>query len=471
MSANATAAEEAPKDQTVYNDEGQPRHGDSSDLDQSSGTASSSRSDLSTQSAPATLLDARHILYDHLDADFNIPALGQPYSLPNPHRWANVSKWKWKNSLRSTNLSTLHPTSWHTDMAARPLLLTFDAFDTLFTPTEPIAKQYRDVALEYSLDFAEDDIMASFKSAFKSMNQTHPNYGKDTGMDPQTWWTRLIHNTLTPLLTSAQQTTGLPHDLPQTLYHRFSSSEGYTLFPDVLPFLLHVGTSSFSRTLWPPRRTMLGVISNSDPRVRSILSSFGIPISPALFPPRYAPHSRFARRAPDFGPAGFAFATLSYEAGYSKPDRMIYDQAVRDAQAALDELHPVGRLSRTGGEALKDVHAGFHHMHVGDDVEKDVLPALDLGWDAILLDRGQEQEVGVREIEGKRVTVINSLMALRRIVTKERLDERAEKNPVWIDLEGKGPVRRRQRRGRELKGRNIVRHPLSSRTMSFSTLL
>jgi len=436
---------------------------------------SSPSSHRSIQSAPATLEEAGDILYDQFDSDFSLHTTGQPYSLPEPHRWKDMSKWKWKNILRRQPLSTLQPGAWYAGQATRPLLLTFDAFDTLFTPREPIAKQYRDVASEWNLDIPEDAIMQSFKRAFKAMNEKHPNYGKETDMDPPTWWTRLIHDTLTPLLPSSQP--DLPPDLPSALYTRFSSSSGYTLFPDVLPFLSLLGSSSHSAGIWSPRRTMLGIISNSDPRVHSILSSFGINISPSLYPPRYTPHSRFSKRHHDFGPAHFAFATLSYDAGFAKPDRRIFDAAARDAQKALDEMHPVGRLTRTGGEVLKDVHGSFHHMHIGDDLEKDVLPALECGWDAILLDRSAEQEIDTRDVNGKQVTVINSLLALRTVVSKERLERDGGQRPVWIDAEGRGPIAQEKlkgkyfRRGTSLKGRNLVEHPLSSRTRRFASLV
>lgn len=424
-------------------------------------STTSNTSEISNQSAPATLSAARNVLYSTEDVSLQANSLGQPYSLPESHAWNAISRTSWKNMLHRQPISTLRNATWFGDRASRPLLLTFDAFDTLFTPAEPIAKQYCDVAREWGFEFNEADVMKSFKDAFKNMNQRFPNYGKDSHMEPSTWWSRLIHNTLAPLL-PAESKQDLPRDLSTTLYNRFSTSEGYTLFPDVLPFLSLLGSSSFSAGIWPPTRTMLGIISNSDPRVASILSSFGLSIAPSLFPPRYSPHSRLIRRAPDFGPAHFAFATYSYDAGFSKPDRRIFDQAARDAQAALDAIHPVGRLSRTGNSILGDMRRTFHHMHVGDDVEKDVLPALECGWDAVLVDRKQPEAVATREVQGRTVTVVNGLMALREVVTKERLEGQ---KPVWIDLEGRGPVvgkrgRSQNKKKGSLAGRRLVQHPI-----------
>ena len=256
-----------------------------------------------------------------------------------------------RNQLRKQSLESLQPAPWQASKATRPLLLTLDAFDTLFTPKEPIAKQYCDVARTFGLDLEESAVKSSFKTAFKDMNTRFPNYGAFTSMGPETWWTTLIIDSLTPLLPNT--TSSLPIGLADTLYEHFSTSAAYTLFPDVLPFLTALGTAPQSTSAWPPRRTMLGVLSNSDPRVRSILSSFtpSIPILPALFPPRQTPSSR-RTPTPIFGPAHPAFAALSYETGMAKPDRRIFDRALRLAQGVLDRMHPVARLTRTGSQLL-----------------------------------------------------------------------------------------------------------------------
>jgi len=231
---------------------------------------------------------------------------------------------------------------------------------------------------------------------------------------------------------------------------------------------------------------MLGLISNSDPRVRSILSSFtptSIPITPSLFPARYTPHSRHSTLH-TFGAAHFAFAALSYEQKVQKPDRRIFDRALRLAQGVLDELHPVARLTRTGGELLGDVRQQFHCLHVGDEVGKDVVGALSAGWDVVLVDRTMEEGVGEREVdvpveaadsEGSKmkkvkVTVVNSLERLRYVIDKERLEGEGSvwnqmEKMVWLnpdkgEIETRREVEKRTGKKRllykQLKGRRVV---------------
>lgn len=454
-------------------------------------------------SAPPSAVDGDTEMKDYA-ADRPVPAslssddlsyterrVGHTYSLPSRAEYASKAQWRWHNALRFQSWESLKPSVWFASQATRPLLLTFDAFDTIFTPKEPIAKQYCDVARQFGLELDEGAVMSSFKKAFKAISSSHPNYGAASRMTPESWWTTLISNTLTPLLPPG--TSSLPPDLPKTLYNHFSTASAYTLFPDVLPFLNHLGQNSYSASHWAPRRTMLGLISNSDPRVHSILSSFtptSIPVTPSLFPARYTPHSRHS--APyTFGAAHFAFAALSYEQKVQKPDRRIFDRAVRLAQGVLNDLHPVARLTRTGAELLQDVRKQFHCLHVGDEVGKDVVGALSAGWDVVLVDRQMEEAIGEREVDVPvdasdsstshkekedvqtkkvKVTVVNSLEQLRYVITKERLEGQDSMwsqvtSQVWLDpklgdIETSKNTGKRDRKMRteqkKLKGRRVV---------------
>ncbi len=62
----------------------------------------------------------------------------------------------------------VHGVGWkskHVVMSKKKLLITFDAFGTLFTPKEPIAKQYVDVARKHGLESLDPKrIGVSFKT-------------------------------------------------------------------------------------------------------------------------------------------------------------------------------------------------------------------------------------------------------------------------------------------------------------------
>ena len=72
------------------------------------------------------------------------------------------------------------------------MLLTFDAFGTLFKPCEAIGKSYANVAREYGLSgFTEDEVESSFRNAFKNESTKAPNYGKRAGMGASQWWSNV----------------------------------------------------------------------------------------------------------------------------------------------------------------------------------------------------------------------------------------------------------------------------------------
>ncbi|KAB8343205.1 hypothetical protein FH972_022795 [Carpinus fangiana] len=377
----------------------------------------------------------------------------KPYSIAEKDRYRGKST----TQLRRSTVDDPEPALPQAHKATRPLLLTLDAFDTVFTPRDAIAEQYCTVAARHGVNADAVVVKADFRTAFKRMSDLHPNYGGRSHMTPQKWWTQVIEQTFpTSRYPTLSKTTR--DALVKDLYRRFSCSEGYRLFPDVRPFLEHIGTS-FQASTWAPRRTMLGILSNSDPRVRRILQAFQINIKPALFPPRFAPWNRY-QSGPDFGPARPAFATLSYEAGIEKPDPAFFHQALVDAQHALVSLHAVARLTRSGKDLLTNIVTDFHHMHVGDSLTKDVIPAIKAGWDGVWLDRSSGEdikevlvdeagnvqddpatghlsstvplhgfgdgEVSPQASKGEqplfRVTAINALTVLPRVVTKERLE-------------------------------------------------
>ena len=72
------------------------------------------------------------------------------------------------------------------------LVLTFDAFGTLFTPREPIGQSYADTARRHGLSgFTNDQIASTFRDAFKQEQKKAPNYGKQVGMGPPQWWSNV----------------------------------------------------------------------------------------------------------------------------------------------------------------------------------------------------------------------------------------------------------------------------------------
>ena len=188
------------------------------------------------------------------------------------------------------------------------------------------------------------------------------------------WWAEVITKTFQPLLPARHI---VPPALIEELMARFATSEGYRIYPDVIPFLrqLKNADNAFRDSNW--EKVIVGVITNSDNRVKGILESLGITVgSNEQLPERNSPPGRISRHDIDF-------IMSSYDAGAQKPDRRIFDAAERLCQ---DMISPRISALNDADEAPK---SELVKVYVGDELEKDAMGALDAGWNAVLLDRGE----------------------------------------------------------------------------------
>ncbi|KAK3061980.1 hypothetical protein LTS18_005053 [Coniosporium uncinatum] len=273
----------------------------------------------------------------------------------------------------------------------RNLLLAFDAFDTLFTPCRPIAVQYGEIGRRHGIrGFSDEELSKSFRAAFKKESKEHPNYGKETGLAAPEWWAKVITQTFTPFLSHGNI---LPDQLIPDLLRRFSSTEGYSIYPDVLPFFHQLrqvrertkDQEEDSISKWPWNRTILGIVTNSDDRVPDVLSSLGLSVGPRRVCTAAKRHVS-VHEGDDVN-----FVVLSYDAGCEKPDRRIFEAAEEMLVECVEDDEGV-------------VASEFEKLYVGDDLEKDVLGAEDAGWNAALLDRkGQYAEAFHNKSQGETV--------------------------------------------------------------------
>jgi hypothetical protein len=128
---------------------------------------------------------------------------------------------------------------------------------------------------------------------------------------------------------------------------------------------------------WPWDKTVVGIITNSDDRVPSVLDSFGLKVGPRRV------GSSAERSSQATIDEDISFVVLSYDVGFEKPDRRIFEAAER----MLEET-----LAESGENADGQEIDGYEKLYVGDSLEKDYLGAKAAGWNAVLLDRGKNFE-------------------------------------------------------------------------------
>ena len=296
----------------------------------------------------------------------------------------------------------------------KTLLLTLDAFETLFHPRDSVPKQYASAAHSFGISptlITEERIKASFKDAYKAQVKRRPNYGRRDVLlgeygGPKQWWDEIIRSALVRAMKedNKEEDAAIPDALVESLIGRFSNSEGYKLYDDVVPFFDKMKRLKCNDESTPMRmfnRVLIGIISNSDDRIPAVLKSLGLTVGDVRADERrllgFEGISKIdADHKAENDNNDIDLVITSYEAGEVKPSRVIFDIAKRQAH----------RLMVRGGE--NDI-GEWVYVHVGDDDENDYGGAINAGWHSYLLLRGKDSDVDMSRVDAN---TIHSLMDL-----------------------------------------------------------
>jgi putative hydrolase of the HAD superfamily len=205
----------------------------------------------------------------------------------------------------------------------------FDAAETLFTTRGSVGEIYARVADQYGSTAAPEDIQAAFLHAFRGS-------GPVSVENERQWWKDIVHRVFTEV--------GMVENFDQffdQVYDMFRNSQGWMLFPETYDVLKELKTAGCK----------LGVVSNFDTRIYTVMKSLSIL---------------------EF----FDAVTTSSETGFCKPDREIFEAAVRALKAKPSDT-----------------------IVVGDSLRDDVQAARLAGLHAILIDRtGRHDSSNVQRI-------------------------------------------------------------------------
>ncbi|KAK2759874.1 hypothetical protein FQN54_002608 [Arachnomyces sp. PD_36] len=311
------------------------------------------------------------------------------------------------------------------------LLLTLDAYETLFHPRLPIATQYSQTArslgafnpLPTHLHPTENDVKTAFKAAFKQEARLRPNYGRskpDFKGGPRQWWSNVIQGSFERAVLGVneegsrdvgerkrQALESLPSELVPRLVQRFWSREGYQLYDDVEPFFRELDVWK-SRNMQGVKaedngfdQIIVGVVSNSDDRVPDILTSLGLKVGRTR-----AEGVKGNGPVPDAAISSkpgndIDFVITSYEAGEEKPHRQIFDVAKTRGKAC----------KQTAGDQETSQNESWTYVHVGDDEAKDYRGAIAAGWDSFYLPRNsQDSEMAYKSQGIKTISSLSELL-------------------------------------------------------------
>jgi putative hydrolase of the HAD superfamily len=231
----------------------------------------------------------------------------------------------------------------------------FDAAGTLFVPRQPVGLSYATLARRFGVNADADSVAAGFSRVFRAA----PALAFGTGLTAERlrslereWWRNVVKGTFAEL--------GPFNDFEayfDALFEFFADPANWLADPDAVSVLEDLKS----------RCLQLGVISNFDARLYTILEALGL----AHF---------------------FDSITISSEAGHAKP-------AVEIFRVALTK-HSVAP-----GEAL----------HVGDSIDLDVVGANRAGVGAVLVGSEHNADSGSLIVRAR----ISRLEELAKLVTLE----------------------------------------------------
>jgi len=211
----------------------------------------------------------------------------------------------------------------------QPKVILLDAVGTMFGVKGSVGEVYSQIAQQFGVNAPADSINRAFYQSFKTAPlPVFP--GKQPEEIPQyefEWWQAIARNTFQQVGT-IDQFTDFSSYFSQ-LYHHFATAEPWSIYPDVLQALQY----------WQQLGIELGVLSNFDSRLHSVLEALGL----AQF---------------------FTSVTISTEVGAAKPDPRIFAVALNKHQCSAESA-----------------------WHVGDSLQEDYHGAKAAGLRAIWLQR------------------------------------------------------------------------------------
>jgi putative hydrolase of the HAD superfamily len=181
----------------------------------------------------------------------------------------------------------------------------FDAAETLFTTRGTVGEIYGEVARNYGSTASPEEIQAAFVRQFR-------HSGPLTTDNEKLWWKDVVFRVFNEV--------GMVSDFDRffdKVYEQFRDSRGWRLFPETFDVLRELKRLQYK----------LGIISNFDSRIYSVLESLKIV-------------------------SYFDSITISSQTGYAKPDPEIFEAAIRAAGV------PANRILFVGDNLTDDVQAG-----------------------------------------------------------------------------------------------------------------
>ncbi|XP_071622735.1 haloacid dehalogenase-like hydrolase domain-containing protein 3 [Heliangelus exortis] len=214
-------------------------------------------------------------------------------------------------------------------------LLTWDVKETLLRLRQPPGLSYAAEARAHGVRVEPEVLNRAFQEVYRDQSRLFPNYGQGRGLSSQQWWLDVVTQTFRRAGVREER---ILTPVAEKLYRDFCSARNWEELPGARETL----------RLCSQRGFRMGVVSNFDNRLENILTQC---------------HLR----------QHFEFVLTSEAVGFAKPDRRIFERALR-----------------LGGVSPEQA------AHIGDDYSRDYRAARAVGMHSFLLrapGQGEEPEV------------------------------------------------------------------------------
>lgn len=206
-------------------------------------------------------------------------------------------------------------------------LVTFDITDTLLKFKRPPAIQYAKKASAFGYHNVNQLLLyENFRIHFKRMDKLYPNFGSNSILPWDDWWRQLVVDVFHSTDSTIPERDIIK--IANELIDDFATKECWSKLPGANDLVENIKTNVKS----------VGVISNFDPRIGIIVKQMGLP--------------------------KFDFILDSYRAGVRKPDRSIFEKALK----------------------LSNCECSPHEaLHIGNTPKLDYIGAKQAGWSSLLI--------------------------------------------------------------------------------------
>lgn len=209
-------------------------------------------------------------------------------------------------------------------------LITLDVTNTVLRVLGGVGQQYAAIASIYGVKVDPQEINKAFGANWKTHNLKYPNYGSETGMKSHIWWSELVKQCF---IDCGFNENEVLTKLSTHLYLHFKTNKSWEVLPGTIDTLKTIKSKNLK----------LGIISNFDERLETILTSVGL-----------LHH--------------FEFVLASKQFGFAKPDPKIFSKALELGNVSANEA-----------------------LHVGDNLENDYIGPRDVGMDSVLVCKNMDK--------------------------------------------------------------------------------